>query len=255
MIAKSNPTDQRAMSSMSSALLVASLLLCLSACARPPAAGPKEETPAAAELPKPEEPTPNVAAPPPPPATPEEARQTLARVYGNVVSLEPGRPNFVVGDFNGDGSQDIALVVRPDKAKLADINSEVASWIIRDALTSAAPRSKMERDPNAPPIRPTVGEKDELLLAVIHGHGARGWRDEQAQQTYLIRNAIGQGLETITKKSLMARKNEKKPPLIGDVIGETRAGASGYIYYTGSAYGWFDPRTYPDERPLKRAAH
>jgi hypothetical protein len=31
-------------------------------------------------------------------------------------------------------------------------------------------------------------------------------------------------------------------------------GGTGYIYYTGAAYAWFDPRTYKGE-PEKRKVH
>ena len=46
--------------------------------------------------------------------------------------------------------------------------------------------------PEMPPLRV---EENELLLAVIHGYGTQGWRDAQATQTYLLKNAAGVGYE------------------------------------------------------------
>ena len=34
-------------------------------------------------------------------------------------------------------------------------------------------------------------EKDEVLLAVIHGYGANDWRDPQATQTFVLKNVVG----------------------------------------------------------------
>jgi len=227
-------------------------------CAKPAQSGPQEEAPdaptsvpasstpagTAAASPAGENHTPEPA--PPPSATAAEARSALARVYKDLVTLE-SPPEVVVGDFNGDGSQDIAMAVRPDKAKLADINSELAGWIIRDARTVTVPDPAMKRDPKSGPLRPKIGEKDDRLLVVIHGYGAKGWRDPEAQQTFLLRNAAGDGMQTATRKSLL--KVEKKPPLVGDSIKETIGGISGFLYYTGAAYAWFDPRTFKPDPP------
>ncbi|HEY0406227.1 MAG TPA: hypothetical protein VGC89_10895, partial [Pyrinomonadaceae bacterium] len=66
-----------------------------------------------------------------PPPKPEEVSAVVARVYKDAVTVDAGRqPLFVVGDFNGDDSQDIAVVVRPAKGKLEELNSEVANWIL-----------------------------------------------------------------------------------------------------------------------------
>src|SRR5690349_5324947 len=97
-------------------------------------------------------------------------------------------PVFVVGDFNGDGSQDIAIAVEPVKEALDELNSDVAAWRIRDPLVSDLPPMMIvKRD--EPPPRPTIAANDALLLAVIHGYGPQGWRDPQARQTILLKNA------------------------------------------------------------------
>ena len=78
-------------------------------------------------------------------------------------------------------------------------------------------------------------------MAVIHGHQAAGWRDPKAMQTYLIKNAVGDQMQTQSRRSML---NATKPkgqllPITGDVIHETRDGKSGYIYWTGAKYAWW----------------
>lgn len=67
----------------------------------------------------------------PPPLA--DVQSALTRIYHDVVILQTSRGTpFVVGDFNGDNSQDIAVVVTPSKGKLSNINSEYASWLVGD---------------------------------------------------------------------------------------------------------------------------
>ena len=42
------------------------------------------------------------------------------------------RPAFVAGDFNGDLSEDIAVVLKPTPEKIADLNEEYPAWMLRD---------------------------------------------------------------------------------------------------------------------------
>ena len=230
--------------------------LILTGCTKPPAQPVKEAPPSATEVPPP--------APPPtrpedsqdpkklsaiPPPSLEEVRAAVARVYKDVVSIDTNRnPGFTVGDFNGDGSQDIAVIVKPVKEKLPDINHELAGWLLRDAGTDRAPEPMMRRNPAEQKSRPAVTERDEELLAVVHGHGPEGWRNPEAQISYLVKNAGDGNIKAQIKKSVLrANKGKQIPPLIGDVINGTLAGTSGFIYYTGSSYGWYDPRTYREE--------
>ena len=103
-----------------------------------------------------------------------------------------------------------------------------------------------------PPLRVT---ESEPLLAVIHGYGPNGWRDPQATQTFLLKNAVGSGPTTQAKNQFMTENRGKKlPPLRGDVIGEVLRGKSGYLYYADATYSWYDPKTFVPE-PEKRLVH
>lgn len=218
----------------------------LSGCTKPPE--PLREAPIT-EPPLPPAPlgAPTTSQPAPaiPPPTLAEAREAVARVYKEVVSVEASRnPSFIAGDFNGDGAQDLAVIVKPAKDKLAEINSEVAGWLIRDALADMASASLIKRNPHETKTIPTITERDDTLLAIIHGSGPAGWRDPAAQQSYLVKNATISNLRAQTKKSLRdASQGKFLPPLLGDVLNATREGTAGFIYYTGSSYEWYDPRS------------
>jgi hypothetical protein len=238
-------------------LFIAITIAALSGCAQPPEQPMKEAPPPVAEAAPPalaSQPEPEKAVEPPP-ATIAEARAAIERVYKDAVSMDANySPNFVVGDFNGDKSQDIAIVVRPAKEKLADINDELSSWMIRDPLSETLPELMVTRASRELKPRSVITERDELLLAVIHGHGQPGWRNPEAQQTYLLKSAVGKNIKSETKKNLLKTSPDKRPPLIGDVVSETIAGQRGFIFYTGATYAWYDSRYYKAEM-AKRMPH
>jgi hypothetical protein len=106
--------------------------------------------------------------------------------------------------------------------------------------------------PGSLPLRITA---DETLLAVIHGFGPQGWRDSQATQTYLLKNAAGPGVEMHSKTEFVnAHRGKKVPQPRGDLIAEVLKGTSGYLYYDDAGYSWYDPQTFKEE-PVKRMVH
>lgn len=173
--------------------------------------------------------------PPPELITVQEA---VKRVFKDSALIDTSRkPVFIAGDFNGDLSQDIAVVLKPAPEKLSDLNEEFPTWILRDPF--AANESRIPR------LRVAA---NDVLLAVIHGYGANGWRDPQATQAYLLKNAVGSGMEPHQAKDVAtASQGKKLPRLRGDVIGEVLGGTSGYLYYAGATYSWYDPKTFKGE--------
>jgi hypothetical protein len=167
-------------------------------------------------------------------------REVIARVYQDAVIVDETRSTTVLGDFNGDNSEDIAIIVRPVNRKLSEINSEFANWILEDpfsvgefiAVRSGAHPAK---EPSS-----AVVHSGDTLLAVIHGHQQAGWRNPQATQTYLLKNAVGDTLEMQRAGAVSGETENKKslPPLHGDVIRETLTDKRGFIYWTGAKYAW-----------------
>lgn len=171
----------------------------------------------------------------PPSPTLAEVNQAVARVFKSTATVDSKHsPSFFAGDFNGDDSQDIAVILQPAKEKLAEMNQQFPPWILRDLSATASP-----------PAEPLKIAANDLLLAIIHGYGPNGWRDSQATQTYLIKNAVGSEVKAFPKVEFAsANQGKKLPRLVGDLIAENLGGKSGYLYFNGAQYSWYDPKTF-----------
>jgi hypothetical protein len=191
-----------------------------------------------------------MALPPPPPSGPSdqrqpqpaEAQEAIRRVYGQSVIIESGHAQYLIaGDLNGDGSPDLAVVVRPAPGQLAELNHELANWIrcdptkVKPAMPQKHGRILLQMSP------PTVIESHDLLLAVIHGYGPQGWRSPRAHQSYLLKNAVGSEIKLIPHNDALkiAKNYRGLPPPRGDVVKQTLANEQGLLYYNGAKYAWY----------------
>jgi hypothetical protein len=235
------------------------LLLC--ACAAPqtvkeqtPAAGtqptpaaqqttPAPESPAAAPDAQPAASPATPAAAPPPPQT-SEVRAALERTYKGAVAFDERGARAVVGDFNGDGSEDLAVEVRPAPGRIAELNDELANWIVTDPRTIKPPDPR-NFDPHQgvqklqpPGARPQI-EAGDTLLVVVHGYQEKGWRNPEALQTFLLKNTAGADLRAGSRTEARAATQKRIPRLFGDVLHERLGNEQGFLYWTGATYGWF----------------
>jgi hypothetical protein len=170
-------------------------------------------------------------APPPSAPRPRETQDAVRRVFGDTVTVDERRA--VAGDFNGDGAEDLAIVARPAKGALARVNHDLANWTLQDALAMARGGSR------ARPTRVALAEGD-VVLAVIHGYGAAGWRDPRARQSYLVRHAVGDSLATrAMREAARGLAGAEAARLRGDVIAESIGGRPGFLYWSGVRYLWF----------------
>ncbi|MDT5296480.1 MAG: hypothetical protein QOJ76_3360 [Acidobacteriota bacterium] len=245
------------------AAVAAAVVLC--ACAAPQAV--KEQPPAAVTQPTPVAQTttpaaqgsPAVAAAPdaqtaadaqpdatpdalPPP--PSEVRAALARTYKGAVVFDERGARAVVGDFNGDGSEDLAVEVSPAPGRSVELNDELSNWIVTDPRTVKPPDPR-DFDPHQgvqklppPGPRPQV-EPGDALLVVLHGYQERGWRNPEALQTFLLKSAAGTELRTGRRTDARAAAQKRVPRLFGDVLYERLGNEQGFLYWTGATYGWF----------------
>lgn len=168
----------------------------------------------------------------------DELRSSIQRLYKDVLITD--EKQFVVGDFNGDTYQDVAVVVKPMQEKLSEINSEVANWILEDPNKIPLPDPTKAIQPISAKLEPVVVESKDVLIAVIHGYGQSGWRSAEAIQTYLLKNAVGNNMKTQAGKEIFKEMKAVKnlPLLNGDVIRQTLAGKQGFLYFTGAKYVW-----------------
>jgi len=166
-----------------------------------------------------------------------EVESAIKRVFKDAAVLDPNHnPNFLAGDFNGDQSQDLAVILKPVPEKVSEMNQEYPPWLLRDPRSNGTTREQLR-----------IG-KEEVLLAVIHGHGANNWRDPEATQTFVLKNVVGSDLRVqTTKEFVSANSGRKLPRPQGDLIGETLNGTPGYLYYAVSTYSWYDPKTFKSQ--------
>jgi hypothetical protein len=186
-------------------------------------------------------PTPAEGPPETRPPQPAEAQEAIRRVYGQAVFVESSRPRyFVAGDFNGDGYIDLGVVVRPAPGQIARLNSEFANWIrcspqkVKPPVPQRHGRILLQME------EPTVIEERDVLLAVVHGYGPQGWRNPEARQSYLLKNAVGDEIKLTPFKEAIkiAGKYKDAPRLRGDAVSETLDNKQGLLYYTGAKYAW-----------------
>ena len=167
-----------------------------------------------------------------------EVQDAIKRVFKDAAVLHPDHnPNFLAGDFNGDASEDLAVILKPAPNGVGELNQEYPPWLLRDPRGNQGTRPQLKV------------EKDEVLLAVIHGYGSKNWRDREATQTFLLKNVVGRDLKVQSTKDFAAANTGRKLPRPqGDLIGETLNGTAGYIYYAVSTYSWYDPNTFKQQK-------
>jgi len=237
------PHVLRAHASYLITIIAATLLLCACNGTREqtetaPAPAPTPSQPVLASTPTPSMPTPAQAATPAP-AQPQanEVANKVAQIFKGAVEFDaPQQDNVLVGDFNGDGSQDIAVIVRAAPSQLDEMNSEVSNWILDEPQKITPPDPAK---PVQPPPAPAKVKAGDVLLAVIHGFKEQGWRNTDAQQTYLLENATGRGLRVEARLAAQSAVKPNALRLRGDVIEQDLNGAHGFLYWTGARYGWF----------------
>ena len=183
-------------------------------------------------------PTPVLANESPRPPKADEVIEAMARVFNQTASLdETHAPSFLVGDFNGDGSEDLAVVTKASENSLAEINNDLANWILEDPRTIPIPGTKAANKLQRP--KPVKVEKTDSLLAIIHGVGPQGWRNREARQAFLLRSGAGTNILVRFASDLRSDSaNSKLPPFRGDAISETINGRHGLIFWTGAKYAW-----------------
>jgi hypothetical protein len=166
------------------------------------------------------------------PANDEGVRQLVAKTFGGSVTLAGDSPQYVSGDFNGDGSEDIAVLVRPAAGKLEAVNGPDANWIIRDPHNVFLPGPKQRVITLEAHPKPEKVEANDVLVAMIHGVGSEGWRGPLTQQIFLLRN-VAEG-SPVTEHPAQLPWQPQRSAVVREIADHT----SGYIYWVGTMYAW-----------------
>jgi hypothetical protein len=149
------------------------------------------------------------------PATRAEIDAALVRAFAGTVETQTQGAETAVADFNGDGAPDLAAVVHRAEARAFEVNDALRNWSVQDVMEHPGPGR----------ARPGDIEEGEHLLAIVHGHGPAGWKNPEARQAYLLKNAAG-------AKLTVARS----PTLRGDLLSAEVDGVERVIYWTGARY-------------------
>ena len=160
-----------------------------------------------------------------------EVQEAVKRVFKDAaVSIDNYNPNFFSGRLQRRCSQDIAVIIKPVKL---DLNEPGVSALARQRATHRRSRS-----------RALQIEKDETLLAVIHGYGTNDWRDPEATQTFVLKNVVGNDLKVHTGKEFVTANSGRSYRDRRAIDRETVQGTPGYLYYASATYSWYDPKTF-----------
>ena len=187
-----------------------------------------EEPPPPTTVASVEPPTPAPSIPPP---TAREAQDRLDVCFRNTLELvEPTTP-LLSGDFNADSSMDLAMVVKPkNEAQLAELNGEFPGWIVQDLSVTFKG--------SGPPPAVKVAATDRLLV-IIHGYQAEGWRNPDARQAHLFKNAVGDSIKVVPLKSAVAALGDQAKDIRpGQALSESLGGRPGFLMWMGSRYVW-----------------
>jgi len=193
----------------------------------------------------------------------EQVQATVNRIFQDSVTIDSSHnPSYFVGDFNGDQSQDLAVILKPVSARLPFLNQEFPTWIAREPLKQVLlPKSKamanasIARGNEDPASGQTIRfAANDALLAIVHGYGEKGWRDPESTQTHVLRDVVGDDIRLLSRASVAkAYKGIKPfPSIYGDLIQETLIGQAGFLHFAGGMYEWYDPKNY---KPVLGPAH
>lgn len=169
-------------------------------------------------------------------ATIADIALVVRRVFGAEIKVETARrPFYLLGDFNGDGSSDIAVVVRT-KGGTKNLGQGIVvlnPWQV--ATQAQNPVEESADEAAGEPAQDTSAAASTLALAVIHG-AKGGWNRAQPLAGYLLLDAVYDELRIHEEQSRSTLLSDRS--LKGDAIYTGTEDAGGVIYWDGKTYRW-----------------
>ena len=204
---------------------------CLGACVRqaPPRHIEREKTPVMPPL--------ELASPAPSPdlrkAAPGEVAHAMARAFGSglpTTAYDGGAA--LVGDFNADGSSDLAVPTRVVAPLMPDPTTGLANWILQD------PEAVLSLEPHPSPT-PLPFALGDAALVVIHGFGPAGWRSPEARQAYLLKLPVETRF-VVRPGAALGAEPGGLGPLVQRSRGHVLVTRDGrrFLHWTGGRYAW-----------------
>lgn len=165
--------------------------------------------------------------------TTEEIAEVIHNDFGPRVNVDPSivENYYLIGDFNGDGNNDVAVIIKPEGGK-TDIRKFNVKFISIDPYS---PKNGQRVDPVA-----SMNEHNDACLgvAIIHGTSS-GWNALEPLGKYMFYECFSD-FRLIPKGQKIGDINKSRgttPVLKGDAVKlELESGAETVVYWDGSTY-------------------
>lgn len=156
----------------------------------------------------------------------QQANDLIHRQFGDGFMLvADAEPSILIGDFDGDGIEDVAFVA--SSKKLPHIETAAGYHMIDpydDFFGFSNPQVTIRFNGTEP-------DRARYLL-IVHGSGPEAWRSSSPKSKYVIINLPFDSLE-VTE----FRWKKKKKPIVGIEATET-ATLSAMLFWDGKKYRW-----------------
>ena len=163
----------------------------------------------------------------------KEIVEVIHNDFGPKVKVDPSLVEnyYLIGDFNGDGNTDIAVIIKPEEGK-TDIGKFNVNFISIDPYS---PKNGQRVDPIA-----SMNQHNDACLgvAIIHGTSS-GWRTEEPLGKYMFYECFSD-FRLIPRGQKVGDINRSRTPIPktkADAIQlELESGAETVVYWDSSTY-------------------
>ena len=168
--------------------------------------------------------------------TRERILSVVNQALGSSAQVEAGdAPYYLLGDFNGDGNQDLAVLVRVESGR-EELKARHVKYIDTDPFSE---RNGSELNPLTD-MRPYC-----LGILVLHG-ASQSWHDKFINPPYIFNDCFSQ-FRVVKRQDRVQRGAESKgktPVLRGDAIQlDLETGGQTLVYWDDETYRGFGQRS------------